>query len=186
MLTTTEIVDKRKARRFLEQKRHAMEEAVERRACEAVYDRIWRHRSTLDEVRDEKLRSRTAALSLVGIGLGELGVDTDLATDNKQLSVSDREGQVRGWFTGARDNLFRMNDEKYPLGKLQHLAAAHKSIVDVLSKMQTSSSSADEILPTLIYTLLTKASTLSVIFTLSKGSGLPTKSMGKQRTVLQI
>lgn len=155
MLTTTEIVDKRKARRLLEQKRHAMEEAVERKACEAVYDRIWRHRSTLDEVRDEKLRSRTAALSLVGIGLGELGVDTDLATDNKQLSVSDREGQVRGWFTGARDNLMRMNDEKYPLGKLQHLAAAHKSIVDVLSKMQTSSSSADEILPTLIYTLLT-------------------------------
>lgn len=155
MLTTTEIADKRKARRLLEQKRHAMEEAVERRVCEAVYDRIWRHRSTLDEVRDEKLRSRTAALSLVGIGLNELGVDTELGTDGTQASILDRETQVRGWFTGARDNLMRMNDEKYPLGKLQHLAAAHKSIVDVLSKLQTSSSSADEILPTLIYTLLT-------------------------------
>ena len=155
MLTTTEIVDKKKARRLLEQKRHAMEEAVERRACEAVYDRIWRHRSTLDEVRDEKLRSRTAALSLVGIGLDELGVNTDLVGDDDQTSVSDRESEVRRWFTSARDNLMRMNDEKYPLGKLQHLAAAHKSIVDVLSRMQTASSSADEILPTLIYTLLT-------------------------------
>lgn len=155
MLTTTEIADNRKARRLLEQKRNAMEEAVERRVCEAVYDRIWRHRSTLDEVRDEKLRSRTAALSLVGIGLNELGVDTELGTDDTQASDSDRETQVRGWFTGARDNLMRMNDQKHPLGKLQHLAAAHKSIVDVLSKMQTSSSSADEILPTLIYTLLT-------------------------------
>jgi len=155
MLTTTEIVDKKKARRLLEQKRHAMEEAVERRACEAVYDRIWRHRSTLDEVRDEKLRSRTAALSMVGIGLDELGVNTDLVADDVQTSVSDRESEVRRWFTSARDNLMRMNDEKYPLGKLQHLAAAHKSIVDVLSRMQTASSSADEILPTLIYTLLT-------------------------------
>ena len=155
MLTPTEIADKRKARRLLEQKRHAMEEAVERRACEAVYDRIWRHRSTLDEVRDEKLRSRTAALSLVGIGLSELGVDINLALGDTETSVWSRENQVRGWFAAARDNLIGMNDEKYPLGKLQHLAAAHKSVVDVLSKMQTSSSSADEILPTLIYTLLT-------------------------------
>ncbi len=155
MLTTTEIADKRRARRMLEQKRLALEEAVERRACEGVYDRIWRHRSTLDEVRDEKLRSRTAALSLVGIGLKELGVDTNPAADDVQASTSDRETQIREWLSGARKGLIKMNDERYPLGKLQHLAAAHKSIVDVLSKIQTSSSSADEILPTMIYTLLT-------------------------------
>ncbi|KAI9871510.1 MAG: hypothetical protein M1830_002804, partial [Pleopsidium flavum] len=151
MLTTAEIADKRRARRVLEQKRLALEEAVERRACEGVYDRIWRHRSTLDEVRDEKLRSRTAALSLVGIGLKELGVDINPA----QARTSDRESQIREWLSGAREGLIKMNDERYPLGKLQHLAAAHKSIVDVLSKIQTSSSSADEILPTMIYSLLT-------------------------------
>ena len=155
MLTSTEILDKRRLRRLLEQKRLAMEEAVERRACECVYDRIWRHRSTLDEVRDEKLRSRTAALALVGIGLNELGVDIDIVPDKTQASAPNPDDQVCGWFAPARESLSRMNDEKYPLGKLQHLAAAHKSIVDVLSRMQTSSSSADEILPTLIYTLLT-------------------------------
>ena len=48
-----------------------------------------------------------------------------------------------------------MNDAKYPLGKLQQLAAAHKSIVDLLTALRQSSSSADEILPTLIYTLIT-------------------------------
>ena len=48
-----------------------------------------------------------------------------------------------------------MNHAKYPLGKLQQLAAAHKSIVDLLTALRQSSSSADEILPTLIYTLIT-------------------------------
>ena len=48
-----------------------------------------------------------------------------------------------------------MNNAKHPLGKLQQLAAAHKSIVDLLTALRQSSSSADEILPTLIYTLIT-------------------------------
>jgi hypothetical protein len=47
-----------------------------------------------------------------------------------------------------------MNDQKYPLGKLQHLKAAHKSIVDTLTNFHPSSS-ADEIMPMLIYTLIT-------------------------------
>jgi hypothetical protein len=47
-----------------------------------------------------------------------------------------------------------MNDEKCPLGKLQHLKAAHKSIVDTLTNFHPSSS-ADEIMPMLIYTLIT-------------------------------
>lgn len=50
-----------------------------------------------------------------------------------------------------------MDDEHCPLGKLQHLTAAHKSIVETLSQLFPSSSSADEILPTLIYTLITSA-----------------------------
>jgi hypothetical protein len=49
----------------------------------------------------------------------------------------------------------KMNYEKYPLGKVLHLTAAHKSIVDALSKIFPATSSADEILPTLIYALIT-------------------------------
>lgn len=148
MLTPQEISERRKARRLLDRKGVALEEAVERRVCERVYNRIWRHRSTLDEVRDEKLRSRTAALALVGIGLNDLGINFDAQYETKAAGVED-------WISKARDGLLRMNDAKNPLGKLQQLAAAHKNIVDLLTSLRQSSSSADEILPTLIYTLIT-------------------------------
>jgi Vacuolar sorting protein 9 (VPS9) domain len=153
MLTASEIEDRRKARKQLERTRLTLEEAVERRVCEAVYSRTWRHRSTQDEERDEKLRSRTAALSVVGVGLLELGIDLGNASDSGNSTSS--EEHIREWLSGARKSLMKMNDEKYPLGKLIHLKAAHKSIVDTLSHFHPSSSSADEILPTLIYTLIT-------------------------------
>lgn len=150
MLTASEVEEKRKARKALDYKRAALEEAAERRVCELVYDRIWRHKSTLDEVRDEKLRSKTAALLLVGIDLKDLGIDIDVTSidEGKQKEANDCLAQ-------ARECLANMNDHQYPLGKLQQLAAAHKAIVDALTKLLPSSSSADEILPTLIYSLVT-------------------------------
>lgn len=150
MLTASEVAEKRKARKSLSYKRVALEEAVERRACEAVYDKIWRHRTTLDEVRDEKLRSKTAALLLVGINLKDLGIDLDISAIDE-----DKQKEANDYIYVARERLANMNEEKYPLGKLQHLSYAHKAIVDALTKLLPSSSSADEILPTLIYTLIT-------------------------------
>ncbi|PVI04847.1 hypothetical protein DM02DRAFT_611206 [Periconia macrospinosa] len=155
MLSVSEMSDRKKARRDLEIKRAALEEAVERAVCEKVYDRIWRHRSTDDEERDHKLRSRTAAFSLVGIGLTELLNTGETMTEEERTKTKEREADVRGYLSSARDDLLRMNDINYPLGKLQHLTTAHKSIVDALSKIFPASSSADEILPTLIYTLIT-------------------------------
>lgn len=149
MLTPQEISDRRKARRYLDRKGTALEEAVERIVCQRVYNRIWRHRTTLDEVRDEKLRSRTAALALVGIGFQDLGINFE------QQPLESDDIQIEDWISKARDGLLRMNDAKYPLGKLQQLAAAHENIVDLLTALHQSSSSADEILPTLIYTLIT-------------------------------
>ncbi|KAK4936689.1 hypothetical protein LTR10_022476 [Elasticomyces elasticus] len=147
MLTASEVTEKRKQRKLLEYKRILLEEAVERIACEKVYDKLWRHKSTLDEVRDEKLRSKTAALSLVGIGLKDLGIEWNADTEK---SAED----VQASLLPATEGLAKMNDEHHPLGKLQHLTAAHKAIVDTLSSIHPSSSSADEILPTLIYTLI--------------------------------
>ena len=149
MLTPQEISERRKTRRMLDRKKIALEEAVEKVVCEKVYNRIWRHRSTLDEVRDEKLRSRTAALALVGIGLRDLGITFDT------LQTEEGSNEVENWILKAREGLLRMNEAKYPLGKLQQLAATHKNIVDLLTTLHQSSSSADEILPTLIYTLIT-------------------------------
>jgi hypothetical protein len=151
MLTPGEIAERKKARKALEDKRVALEEAVERRACEKIYNRIYRHRSTDDAERDDKLRSRTAALAVVGIGLKELGIEVD--EDGK--ASQERDEKVKLWLEDARLGLSKMSDEQYPKGKLDHLEAAHKSIVDTLSHFRSSSSSADEILPTLIYTLIT-------------------------------
>lgn len=155
MLSATEMADRKKARKSLEVKRVALEEAVERAVCEKVYQRIWRHRSTDDEERDHKLRSRTAALSLVGIGLKELLMTGDEMTEEERQKTKEKEPEIREWLSTARQDILKMNDEKYPLGKLHHLTAAHKSIVEALSKIFPSTSSADEILPTLIYALIT-------------------------------
>jgi hypothetical protein len=154
MLTAEEIAGRKQARRVLERKKVALEEAVERRVCEGIYDRIWRHRSTQDEAQDEKLRSKTMALSVVGIGLADLGVDVGQETSADPDAVQTKEKEVRQWLEGAREELFAMNKEKYPLGKLQHLKTAHRCIVDTLAHFHPSSS-ADEIMPMLIYTLIT-------------------------------
>lgn len=148
MLTVSEIADRRKARKELPLKQLALEETVERRACEKVYDKIWRHKTTLDEVRDEKMRSKTAALSLLGMGLRDLGIELPESNEEKEKDANIR-------LASAGEDLRKMNDARYPLGKLQCLISAHKAIVDALTVLLGSSSSADEILPTLIYTLIT-------------------------------
>nr|POE89820.1 vacuolar protein sorting-associated protein 9b [Quercus suber] len=155
MLTPSEVASRRKARRLLELRRLALEDGVERVVCEKVYDRIWRHRSTDDDARDEKLRSRTAALSVVGIGLKELHMDSDPAKEGVRKTAEEKETEIYQSLAGAREALQQMDQEHYPLGKLQLLTAAHKSIVETLSSLFPSSSSADEVLPTLIYTLIT-------------------------------
>lgn len=147
MLTASEVAEKRRQRRLLDYKKVLLEEAVEKRACESIYDKIWQHKSTLDEIKDEKLRSKTAALALVGISLRDLGI-----SDGKNGRTAEDIQQALG---PARDGLMKMSHEHYPLGKLEHLTAAHKVIVETLADIHGSSSSADEILPTLIYTLIT-------------------------------
>ncbi|KAF2761371.1 hypothetical protein EJ05DRAFT_536155 [Pseudovirgaria hyperparasitica] len=155
MLTPSEVTDRRKARRQLELKRVALEEAVERVVCSKLYEKLWRHRSTDDGERDQKLRSRIAALALVGIGLKELLVSSEDVTTELRETTAQNEEIIKEWLAGARNGLARMDEEQYPLGKLQQLTAVHKSIVETLSRIFPASSSADEILPTLIYTLIT-------------------------------
>ncbi|KAI1818779.1 hypothetical protein GGS20DRAFT_4551 [Poronia punctata] len=154
MLTAEELADRKRARKALEQNKVLLEEAVERRLCEGIYNRIYRHRSTQDEAQDDKLRSKTAALAVVGIGPADLGVDLGefLEVDTEGLAKKNEE--LAEHLEQARRDLMLMNEKRYPLGKLNCLKAAHKSIVDTLSHFHPSSS-ADEIMPMLIYTLIT-------------------------------
>ncbi|KAH6627734.1 hypothetical protein F5144DRAFT_549151 [Chaetomium tenue] len=153
LLTAEEYANRKKARRALEQKKSLLEEAVERRLCEGIYSKIYRHRSTQDEAQDAKLRSKTAALSVVGIGPVDLGVELGTA-DNDLEAAAKKQEEVREWLEQARNHLALMSQSRYPLGKLNHLKSAHKSIIDTLSHFHPSSS-ADELMPMLIYTLIT-------------------------------
>jgi hypothetical protein len=153
LLTAQEYADRKKARRALEQRKSLFEEAVERRLCEGIYTKIYRHRSTSDEAQDAKLRSKTAALSVVGIGPVDLGVELGTA-DNDLEAAAKKQEEVKEWLEQARKELTLMSQSRYPLGKLNHLKSAHKSIIDTLSHFHPSSS-ADELMPMLIYTLIT-------------------------------
>ena len=75
------------------------------------------------------------------------------APDLSKASKTDRES-VRDKLAEARANLEQMNEDRYPQAKLQRLSTVHKNIVESLSQLFPSSSSADEILPTLIYVLI--------------------------------
>jgi len=154
MLTPEELAERKRARRALELKRGRLEEAVERRLCEGIYSRIYRHRSTQDEAQDDKLRSKTAALALVGINLTDLGIDLGDSSKDDEDSEDSKTEEIKAALEPARHGLVLMNDARYPLGKLNHLKAVHKSIVDVLSKYRPSAS-ADDIMPMIIYTLIT-------------------------------
>ncbi|TDZ29282.1 Vacuolar protein sorting-associated protein 9b [Colletotrichum spinosum] len=152
MITAEELANKKKARKAIEAKRGIIEEAVERRLCEGIYHKIYRHKSTQDEAQDSKLRSKTAALALVGIGPADLGID--LGEDKSPEATAEKVEEIKKWLEQARKDLVIMNEKRYPLGKLHHLKAAHKSIVETLAHFHPSAS-ADEIMPMLIFTLIT-------------------------------
>ncbi|KAF4466018.1 hypothetical protein FALBO_7134 [Fusarium albosuccineum] len=154
MITADELAHRKRTRKALEAKRSLLEEAVERRLCEGIYDKIYRHRSTQDEAQDDKLRSKTAALALVGIGPADLGIDLREETDNSEKASGPAEDDIKQKLEPARRDLVMMTQKRYPLGKLNHLKAAHRSIVDTLAHFHPSAS-ADEIMPMLIYTLIT-------------------------------
>ncbi|KAF8250901.1 hypothetical protein K440DRAFT_616542 [Wilcoxina mikolae CBS 423.85] len=144
MLSKAEMVQKKRDRKLLEVKQIALEEGMEKYVTESLYDKLWRHKSTDDEARDESLQSKIAALKVVGVNMGHLGVELDSAEKVKEV---DHE------LEDAFKALAAMNEKKYPLGKLTLLKAAHKTIVDCLTR-HISSTSADCLLPTLIYALI--------------------------------
>ncbi|KAJ4010394.1 hypothetical protein NW752_005068 [Fusarium irregulare] len=154
MITAEELANRKRNRKALEAKRSLLEEAVERRLCEGIYDKIYRHRSTQDEAQDDKLRSKTAALALVGIGPSDLGIDLTGEADESGEKTGPTEDEIKEKLEPARRDIIMMTQKRYPLGKLNHLKAAHRSIVDTLAHFHPSAS-ADEIMPMLIYTLIT-------------------------------
>ncbi|KAK6539815.1 hypothetical protein TWF694_008666 [Orbilia ellipsospora] len=145
----SEIVQRKRERKRRDVHRAILLEMVEKKATEAVFDKIWRHYSAEDEARDDALRSKTMALGVVGIGLKELGLEED-------INVMDLQPVC--------ETLQDLNGSRCPHDKLRSLKRAHKAIVDMLTKLVPSTtSSADHILPILIYALIISPPQICVI-----------------------
>ncbi|KAF8451256.1 hypothetical protein BGX38DRAFT_496040 [Terfezia claveryi] len=172
MLPLSEISQKKKGRRMLAAKKSALEESVERRVTGALYEKIWRHRSTDDEARDESLRSKRETLKVLGVGLGHLGVAGVEDEDMIEALGPAREGMAMATLKGRSLfmllilclslALFKMTDVQSPIAKLGLLRQSHKEIVDTLAS-RNSDSSADRILPTLIFCLIHSPLTITVV-----------------------
>ncbi|KAF3926833.1 hypothetical protein ABW20_dc0102179 [Dactylellina cionopaga] len=149
LVSMSEIVQRKKDRKKRDIHRVILQDLVEKKVTEAVFDKIWRHYNAEDEARDEALRSKTMALAVVGIGLKELGLE-------ENINVMDLQPVCEA--------LESLNHLKCPQDKLKLLKKAHKGIVDVLTKLvPTSTSSADHILPILIYSLIISPPQIHII-----------------------
>jgi hypothetical protein len=141
MESLREIQDKKKVRSLLPTRVRALMEAAEVRATEAVYSKIFSVAFGDDRSHNEFIQKRIDALSRVPVTLGHF--DQQL----KDSGISSRLEDVG-------EELIRMNEACSPRAKLGHLLKAHKCIVSVLTEMRSGQTSADAILPVLLFCIV--------------------------------
>ncbi|KAF3196747.1 hypothetical protein TWF679_004504 [Orbilia oligospora] len=172
LVSMNEIVQRKKDRKRRDTLQVALQEMVEKRVTEAVFDRIWRHYGAEDEARDEALRSKTMALAVVGIGLKELGLEDNInlmdlrpVCEGENCSLCYKMFYFPFHITNQDFIALRdLNTTKCPRDKLRLLKRAHKAIVDTLtSVVPSTSSSADHILPILIYSLIISPPSVHIV-----------------------
>lgn len=108
-----------------EKKIRAVVEAAERTICSVFYDRLFMQCFTDDATHDEALSSRIAAVNLLDLTLGHLGVD-----------VGDSADSVDAVIRACGQTLTQLDLTcRAPADKAAMLVAAHKIIVDGLSRL---------------------------------------------------
>ncbi|KAF8269687.1 hypothetical protein EI94DRAFT_1771165 [Lactarius quietus] len=109
-----------------EQHVHEILEAVERVICALFYDRLYLLPKSDDASHDEALSSRVAALNMLDLGLEHLGVDVGAAGAG-----------VEAVLKACGDILSRLEspETRCPADKAAVLVAAHKTVVDGLSRL---------------------------------------------------
>ncbi|KAI0326980.1 hypothetical protein GY45DRAFT_1373528 [Cubamyces sp. BRFM 1775] len=103
---------------------HVMD-AVERAVCSLFYDRLFLPPGSDDVSHDEALSSRIAAVNLLDLGLGHLGVEVGRATKEVDALV-----KACGQTLVQLDSVCRA-----PADKAAVLISVHKILVDGLSKL---------------------------------------------------
>ena len=124
--TTEQIAEGRRRRALIEAKRLAFTEEIEERVCIEMYDRIFELRTSDDEARDEALMSKIIAMNLLGVTLGQLGVDLP---DEELAALTETIDKVG-------EELQSLNNALTPKAKLDIIVACHKSIVEEVQHAQ--------------------------------------------------
>ncbi|KAF8199053.1 hypothetical protein BJ912DRAFT_950728 [Pholiota molesta] len=101
-------------------------EAVERMITSLFYDRLFMQPTTDDASHDEALSSRVAALNLLDLGLGHLGIE---------VPDSINEAELNAVVKACGDMLTQLDYCHSPADKSAILVAAHKIVVDGLSRL---------------------------------------------------
>ncbi|KZT25192.1 hypothetical protein NEOLEDRAFT_1162873 [Neolentinus lepideus HHB14362 ss-1] len=118
--------EKEKGKGLNEARRREIMEAVERTICEVFYDRLFRQPNSDDAQHDEALSSRIAALNMLDLGLEHLGVDAGGGSADVHVIVKACGETLSGLeLSGCRS----------PANKAAVLVAAHKMVVDGLSRL---------------------------------------------------
>ncbi|BFZ59652.1 hypothetical protein YB2330_000666 [Saitoella coloradoensis] len=153
MLSGDEIAQRKASRLRAERLRIEWAEEVEKRLCEGVYDKLLSIKDSDDEIRDEALASKVAALNILDVTLKHLGVEMGDEEEVHAIAVAFSAGE----------ELQKLNEVQAPKAKVEVLVTTHKILVDGLSAQPsetsknspaTSAHSADLILPILIFTLI--------------------------------
>ncbi|KIM38306.1 hypothetical protein M413DRAFT_447811 [Hebeloma cylindrosporum] len=101
-------------------------EAVECTITSLFYDRLFMQTTTDDASHDEALSSRVAALNMLDLGLGHLGIEAGEAVNESELNAVVK---------ACGDMLSQLNACHGPGDKSSILVAAHKIVVDGLSRL---------------------------------------------------
>ncbi|KAF8963394.1 hypothetical protein BDZ97DRAFT_1820620 [Flammula alnicola] len=101
-------------------------EAVERTITSLFYDRLFMQPTTDDASHDEALSSRIAALNMLDLGLGHLGIE---------VGESVNESELNAVVNACGDMLTQLDNCRSPADKSAILVAAHKVVVDGLSRL---------------------------------------------------
>ncbi|KDR67748.1 hypothetical protein GALMADRAFT_258040 [Galerina marginata CBS 339.88] len=101
-------------------------EAVERTITSLFYDRLFMQPTTDDASHDEALSSRVAALNMLDLGLGHLGIEVGEAVNEAELDAVVK---------ACGEMLTQLDTCRSPGDKSAILVAAHKVVVDGLSRL---------------------------------------------------
>lgn len=158
METYEEIAEKKRERALRPVRLREYLETAEARACAYVYERIFRPSVGDDIERSDGIQARIKAIKELPLTLKHLDFETKGSMLLDGLTDQEAEDIIYDKLKPAGEEFKHINDERSntPLKKLEHLVQGHKLVVQALKEIfpQSSSTSADMILPALIYTLI--------------------------------